>query len=178
MSLNNQRAQLAKWDQLADECRLRRLLTQEKARELADALTSAVALLRAGDSALIEPTPAERHAGAVDLSEPGFDAQVTVDLLSLVMCGPGPTVEAVRAWTPEQVSEAEAWAGACHLSASDHDDIEVPLRPLHTFAPTGLYCVECGQPQYQSPGGPVCVNGHGGVEGLTLEDITRKGRAS
>lgn len=100
--------------------------------------------------------------------------QTTVDLLSLVMDGDPITVEQVRTWTHMQILHAEAWAGACHLSASDNDDIEVPERPLHTFPPTGLWCVECGLPQYKSPGGPVCSNGHGGVEGLTFEDITRR----
>ncbi len=57
MSTNNRRTQLVEWDQLADECRLRRLLTQGKARELADALTSAVALLRADDSDVLQLSP-------------------------------------------------------------------------------------------------------------------------
>lgn len=37
----------------------------------------------------------------------------------------------VIGWTPEQREEAERWAGAVHLAASDNDDVEVPPRPAH-----------------------------------------------
>jgi len=30
----------------------------------------------------------------------------------------------------------------------------------------GLICSICGKPQFDSPSGTVCENGHGGVEGL------------
>ena len=31
---------------------------------------------------------------------------------------------------------------------------------------TGTMCAECNQPQFTSPGGVVCTNGHGGADGL------------
>lgn len=35
----------------------------------------------------------------------------------------------IALWTDEQVKEADIWAWSCALSASDHDDIQVPPRP-------------------------------------------------
>ena len=32
--------------------------------------------------------------------------------------------------------------------------------------PNGLLCSVCSKPQFNSPGGPVCEDGHGGVEGV------------
>lgn len=97
--------------------------------------------------------------------------QATVDLLNLVLNDHTMAVEQVRTWSIDESAQAEDWASSCHLSASDHDDVEVPMRPLFTFPPTGLWCVECGLPQYKSPGGVVCANDHGGVEGLTATDL-------
>jgi hypothetical protein len=49
------------------------------------------------------------------------------DLLLLV----GVTVdeETVAGWSVEQQRQAEEWAGATHLSASDNDDVVIPPRP-------------------------------------------------
>lgn len=55
------------------------------------------------------------------------DPAVTVDLLALVDVYA--TLEEAQSWTKEQREEAEKWAGAVHLSASDNDDVEVPQRP-------------------------------------------------
>jgi hypothetical protein len=41
----------------------------------------------------------------------------------------------VVGWTDEQVQQADCWAFSTHLSASDNDDIQVPLRP--SFIPYG-----------------------------------------
>ncbi|WP_242149544.1 hypothetical protein [Sphingomonas sp. BAUL-RG-20F-R05-02] len=35
----------------------------------------------------------------------------------------------VAGWTDEQVQQADCWAFSTHLSASDHEDIQVPERP-------------------------------------------------
>lgn len=35
----------------------------------------------------------------------------------------------VETWTDEQCQQAEEWAGAVHLRASDNDDVEVPPMP-------------------------------------------------
>lgn len=35
----------------------------------------------------------------------------------------------VASWTDEQVKQADIWVWSCALSASDHDDIQVPPRP-------------------------------------------------
>lgn len=37
-------------------------------------------------------------------------------------------LEEVEAWTPEQREQAENWAAAAHLEASDND-IDVPPKP-------------------------------------------------
>lgn len=49
-------------------------------------------------------------------------------ILSLALQTP-PALEVVRGWTPQQREEAERWAGAVHLAASDNDDVTVPPRP-------------------------------------------------
>jgi hypothetical protein len=38
-------------------------------------------------------------------------------------------IDAIRQWTSSERAAAERWAGAAHLSASDHDDINVPPEP-------------------------------------------------
>jgi hypothetical protein len=40
-----------------------------------------------------------------------------------------PTDEEVASWTDDQAREADIWACAAMLSASDNDDIQVPVRP-------------------------------------------------
>ncbi|HEX7874153.1 MAG TPA: helix-turn-helix domain-containing protein [Sphingobium sp.] len=39
------------------------------------------------------------------------------------------TLEEIATWTDDQVKEADCWAWSVHLSAADHDDIQVPARP-------------------------------------------------
>jgi hypothetical protein len=56
--------------------------------------------------------------------------QGTYMLLCLVG-GHSVTPEAISAWSDEECQQAEAWAGACHLHASDHDDVVVPPMPEH-----------------------------------------------
>jgi len=53
-------------------------------------------------------------------------AATLVDLLSLACVSV--TVDQVSAWTPEQREQAEKWAAATHLSASDNN-VEVPAWP-------------------------------------------------
>lgn len=36
-------------------------------------------------------------------------------------------------------------------------------RIRDTFPATGEYCYACGLPQYETPSGVVCENGHGGA---------------
>lgn len=40
----------------------------------------------------------------------------------------------VEDWTPQQRTDAFAWAMALHVRASDNDDVEVPPRPAFTMA--------------------------------------------
>jgi len=40
----------------------------------------------------------------------------------------------------------------------------------------GLMCSKCFEPQYESPHGPVCENGHGAADGLTPEDAKKAQR--
>lgn len=39
---------------------------------------------------------------------------------------------------------------------------------LYSFPLNGLYCSMCKKPQYQTPSGSMCENGHGGVDGVEL----------
>lgn len=41
------------------------------------------------------------------------------------------TVSDIAAWTDDQCRDAELWAGAIHLQASDNDDVEIPPTPEH-----------------------------------------------
>lgn len=54
----------------------------------------------------------------------GVDCQMILSLVTKV-----PSLEVIRGWTPAQREEAERWAGALHLSASDNEDVIVPSRP-------------------------------------------------
>ena len=38
-------------------------------------------------------------------------------------------MELVSTWSDDQVKQADIWAWSCALSASDHDDIQVPQKP-------------------------------------------------
>lgn len=40
-------------------------------------------------------------------------------------------MEVIEKWTPEERKQAQDWAGAVHLSASDNDDVVVPPKPKH-----------------------------------------------
>jgi hypothetical protein len=44
------------------------------------------------------------------------------------------------------------------------DKLRERMRAMERAA--GLSCVDCGFPQYQTPSGPVCENGHGGAPTL------------
>lgn len=63
------------------------------------------------------------------------DNAVTADVLSLV-CDHEVPPEVIETWTDDQVREAEMWAGAVHLRASDNDDVPIPPTPAHVAA----YC--------------------------------------
>jgi hypothetical protein len=39
-----------------------------------------------------------------------------------------------------------------------------------------LYCEDCSSPQFESPGGETCANGHGGAAGLTAADLRKRER--
>lgn len=39
-------------------------------------------------------------------------------------------------------------------------------KAVDQYPPTGLYCPECRSPQFDTPGGACCENGHGGLEGV------------
>lgn len=47
----------------------------------------------------------------------------------MLVSGTNPTPADVSGWTDEQIQQADCWAFSVHLSASDHDDIQVPERP-------------------------------------------------
>lgn len=59
------------------------------------------------------------------------DVRATRDLLNLASVYP--SYGTVRDWTPEERAEADAWAGAVHLHASDND-VAVPPCPAHVEA--------------------------------------------
>ncbi len=64
--------------------------------------------------------------------------------------------------TPELLGQLNAVAGqpAPHVAS-----IYQPGAPRE-LQPNGLVCPACGQLQLDSPSGPVCPNGHGGLEGI------------
>lgn len=61
------------------------------------------------------------------------DDEITF-LTLLLVGGHGVTEAVVATWTDEQCREAEDWAVASHLHASDHDDVVVPPMPAHVAA--------------------------------------------
>ncbi len=52
----------------------------------------------------------------------------------LLVGGQNVPMEAIAGWTDMQCIQAEQWAMAAHLHASDNDDIEVPEMPAHVAA--------------------------------------------
>jgi hypothetical protein len=42
-------------------------------------------------------------------------------------------------------------------------DQAIEDKPVDSFPPLGTHCSVCGMPQYDTPGGPSCINGHGGA---------------
>ena len=41
----------------------------------------------------------------------------------------------------------------------------------HVPQPNGLLCAECREPQFTTPGGPSCKNGHGGADGVDPQAV-------
>lgn len=81
-----------------------------------------------------------RADGPLALDE-GDNVNALADLLSLVVDGvvvegvaAKAVVDAIAEWTPEQRDDAEAWATAVHLDASDNHGIDVPPEPAHVLA--------------------------------------------
>lgn len=84
------------------------------------------------------PSGAEVRLMVVGLGPPAavpalelVPARIVADLLSLVAADlPGPVDLAdVEAWAPADRAAAAEWAARAHLSASDHDDVEVGPLP-------------------------------------------------
>lgn len=65
------------------------------------------------------------------------DRNVVCDLLSLIGEAEGITVEQVAAWTDAECLQAEEWASAMHLRASDNDDVILPPMPACVVAALG-----------------------------------------
>lgn len=63
-----------------------------------------------------------------ELMEPPTAETVRL-LLGLVASVEIPPADVVAAWSEDTRGEVARWAGLVHLSASDHDDIEVPPMP-------------------------------------------------
>ena len=58
---------------------------------------------------------------------------------------------------------------------ADTDHLETN-RPLDSWPPAQALCSLCHEPQYRTPSGDCCVNGHGGqvpLAGQTLTDVLR-----
>lgn len=68
----------------------------------------------------------ERMAQEASARQAESDSIALKSLLELV--GKVAPIEAIRAWSDEERKQAEAWASAVHLKASDND-IEVPMMP-------------------------------------------------
>jgi transcription elongation factor Elf1 len=47
----------------------------------------------------------------------------------------------------------------------------IPSSTKTSLEPNGLYCPECLEPQMGSPSGAFCSNGHGGLGGITEEQV-------
>lgn len=59
------------------------------------------------------------------------DNQATYDILQLIHQGEDIPLSTIEGWTDEQCKQAEDYAGAVHLKASDNDDVVVPPIPEH-----------------------------------------------
>lgn len=58
------------------------------------------------------------------------DDEATFNILLLVGAHKVPS-EVITGWTDMQCMQAEQWAMAAHLQASDNDDVDVPAMPAH-----------------------------------------------
>lgn len=59
------------------------------------------------------------------------------------------------------------------LSMKAKDAAKSLSRSKATFEPNGLVCALCGKPQFETPSGASCENGHGGEDGMTLEEYQK-----
>lgn len=66
-----------------------------------------------------------------------------------------------------------AWRESAHpeFNLSDLDDLIKALEDARDYvkgrkAPTQLLCSVCQEPQFKTPSGAVCKNGHGGAPGV------------
>lgn len=72
--------------------------------------------------------------GSTDADQPWErNDELTLSVLYLVG-GHSVPLSAIKQWTDQQCREAEEWAGAVHLHASDNDDVVIPPKPLHVAA--------------------------------------------
>jgi len=70
----------------------------------------------------------------------------------------------VEAFTTTRIMAAGIKAIQGQQLQEDEPRLESPR--LESLKPNGLMCAECGEPQYNTPSGPVCKNGHGGEPGV------------
>lgn len=100
-------------------------------------------------------------AGPADQQGEHHPACEQATVAHLITAGAWVSVAQVKAWTIDESAQAELWA-SCVI---DEEGAEAPMRPIFTYPPLDLWCVECHCMQFNSPGGACCVNGHGGAEG-------------
>jgi len=49
----------------------------------------------------------------------------------------------------------------------------ITMQPIENYPEAGLSCPVCGEPQYKTPSGDCCKNGHGGAPGVDSSDATK-----
>jgi hypothetical protein len=60
---------------------------------------------------------------------PWFRDDLRTESCLLLVSDTAAPIELIATWTDKQCKEAEEWAVALHLNASDNDDVVVPQRP-------------------------------------------------
>lgn len=69
---------------------------------------------------------------------------------------------------PEDIPEPRDTVHAQQIAAFFNSHLKTPPQMSKKY--NGLFCKECDAPQYHTPSGVSCDNGHGGAEGVTRQD--------
>jgi hypothetical protein len=96
-----------------------------------------------------------------------FGVDTEEEALAVLGGGVALDVAKMRNALPAPAARAELPVKDGADDGDDVDEVDAAEREaMREPAYNGLVCVECGEPQFRTPAGDSCANGHGGAEGV------------